>query len=245
MIKKQTTIQIAIVFAVVSLFFTYVYGKASPQYQYDYWYDGEYTSYPIYNFYTTGKYNVDENTVADCILYGCVFYTPASGEIPAPDEKWDGKPKVSGDLVFVHVPDIPGIKTASRTCFQVGDKIAFEVQSDALGSYSAIILSKQNGKWVEVSSDTVFGDSSSDAVSAIAEYMIQDSDKELVAVAKLSVFDAASGKIDNDGVVFLIDVGHSGIHLSVITLSCLAVICIISIVAFMISSGKKRDQKLV
>ena len=241
MIKKRTTILITIVFAVILLFSTYTYGQESPQYQYEYWSNGKYTSYPIYNFYTTGKYNVDNNTAADCILYGCIFYTPASGEIPAPDEKWNEEPKVSGDLAFVHVPDIPGIKTASYTCFQIGDKIVFEVQSDAPETYSAVILSKQNGKWVEVSSDTVLGTSSSQAVSAIAEYVIQDSDKELAAVAKLSVFDAVSGKIENDGVVFLVGVGSSGIYLSVMTLSCLLGVCIVAVTVLMISSRRKKD----
>ena len=212
-------------------------------YQYDYWSGGRYLSYPIYNFYTTGRYYDESSKAVDCKLIGCVFYTPGTGEIPPPTEKWDDKPYVGGDLAFIRIPGIPGIKTASYTCLQPGDKVALEVQSDAVGTFYAIVLTKQKGGWVEVNNNAVTANGSASSGSAIVEYVVQDDDEELAFVAKLTVKAQTTDKENADGVAFLVDVGHSRMHLSMKTIGyVLGAGIAFAIVMSIVSVIKKKEK---
>ncbi len=239
---KITTILLGILLCFAFVSTEHVYANADIEYQYDYWSEGRYLSYPIYPFYSTGRYHVEEDKVSDIRFFGCVFYTPSTGEIPGPTEKWDNKPKVTGDLAFIRIPKVTGIKTASYTCLQPGDKVAVEVQSDAVGSFSAAILSKQSGKWIEVECKTVTASESSSNESAIVEYIICDNDKEIAVVGRLLVRDASTGKDTSDGVGFLIDVGSPRLHLSMRTIGCFIAICFAITVALSIKSLNKRKH---
>ena len=207
--KKNHVLRIAALMMVFVVVFSFALCFAYP----DYTLESNYDAGEGYSLWAIGSEQVDldvsEGTyeIAHCLI-GYFFYVSTdSGEVLQP-LGGDGKP--SADRIMLCEKGLFSMKRSYHAVLSPEDRIAFEVQSGAIGTYSSSIYAERDGEWVEVAKKELSSDELFSSVPAVAEYTIRDGDTRVKAVARYSMIDNGKNKPIEEDLTVMIDIGAPG-----------------------------------
>ncbi len=215
--KRNHVLRIAALITVFVFVFSFALCFANPYHELE----SNYNAGEGYSLWAVDSEQIDLDVsegsyeIAHCRI-GYFFYVSTdSGKVLQP-LGWNGKP--AADKITLCEKGLFSLKRSYHAVLSPEDRIAFEVQSGAIGTYTASIYAERNGEWVEVAKEELSSDELFCSVPAVAEYTVKSGDTRVKAVARYSMKDNGKKKPVEDGFTVMIDVGTPGRYLTAETL---------------------------